>query len=141
MGRYYYGYISGELWFGVQSSDAADRFGVKGQVDKELSKELGEECAPLCYSFKEEHLPKVIEKIGDIEKFMGDEKTMLDKFFDERDSYNYEILVKYFINEGVEVDEYVVKNILQDYADLKLGYEIKECIEKNGYCGFEADVC
>jgi len=49
--------------------------------------------------------------------------------------------VEYFINEGVEVDEYVVRDILQDYADLKLGYEIKECIEKNGSCGFEADVC
>lgn len=141
MGRYYDGDISGELWFGAQSSDAADRFGVKGQIDKELAEELGEECAPLCYSFKEEHLPKVIEKIEEIEKFMGDEKTILDKFFDEKDSYNYEILVEYFANEGAEFDEDEVQYVLSDYADLKLGYEIKECIEQYGSCGFEADVC
>jgi len=56
MGRYYDGDISGKFWFGVQSSDAADRFGVKGQIDKELAEDFGEECAPLCYYFKEEHL-------------------------------------------------------------------------------------
>ena len=141
MGRHYDGDISGKFWFGVQSSDAADRFGVYGEVDEDMEELYGEECAPLCYYFKEEHLPKVIEKIEEIEKFMGNKKTILDKFFDEKDSYNYEILVEYFANEGIEFDEDDVRYVLSDYADLKLGYEIKECIEKNGSCGFEADVC
>jgi len=30
MGRYYYGDIEGKLWFGVQSSDDAETFGVEG---------------------------------------------------------------------------------------------------------------
>ena len=141
MGRYYEGDISGKFWFGVQPSDAADIFGVKGKVDEDLIEDFGEECAPLYYSFKESDLPKVIEQIERIEKFIGNEKTILDKFFDEKDSYNYEILVEYFANEGIEFDEDDVQDVLRDYADLKLGYQIKECIEKNGSCGFEADVC
>lgn len=30
MGRYYSGDIEGKFWFAVQSSNAADRFGVSG---------------------------------------------------------------------------------------------------------------
>ena len=30
MGRYYSGDIDGKFWFALQSSDAADRFGVTG---------------------------------------------------------------------------------------------------------------
>ena len=34
MGRYYSGDIEGKFWFALQSSDAADRFGVVGTQPK-----------------------------------------------------------------------------------------------------------
>ena len=49
MGRYYSGDIEGKFWFGVQSSNAADRFGAEGFRPEEL-----------CYYFdKDEHLEGV----------------------------------------------------------------------------------
>ena len=32
MGRYYTGDIEGKFWFGIQSSNSADRFGVIGLI-------------------------------------------------------------------------------------------------------------
>ena len=36
MGRYYNGDIEGKFWFGVQSSDDADFFGVDGHLGLEI---------------------------------------------------------------------------------------------------------
>ena len=36
MGRYYFGSIEGKFWFGIQSSCAANRFGVIGQPPEYL---------------------------------------------------------------------------------------------------------
>jgi hypothetical protein len=38
MGRYYSGSIRGKFWFGLQSSSAADRFGVLGSYLDDNSK-------------------------------------------------------------------------------------------------------
>ena len=64
MGRYYDGDISGELWFGVQSSDAADRFGVKGQVDKELSKSLVRNVHLYVILLKKNIYQKLLKRLG-----------------------------------------------------------------------------
>jgi hypothetical protein len=32
-----------------------------------------------------------------------------------------------------------VKEYMREYADYELGLQIKECVEKNGYCEFTAD--
>jgi len=53
MGRYYYGDIDGKFWFGVQSSDAADRFGKTGHAPSHLE-----------YYFEIDDLPMVGKEIS-----------------------------------------------------------------------------
>lgn len=43
MGRYYNGSIEGKFWFGVQSSDAAERFGLTGYMPDYITYEIDSE--------------------------------------------------------------------------------------------------
>ena len=56
--------------------------------------------------------------------------TKLEKFFEENNGYNDEMLEKI----GITKDE------LRDYADLGLGKQIRDCIVKTGSCSFEAEL-
>jgi len=144
MGRYYDGDISGKFWFGVQSSTAADRFGVIGEPmefdeDDEYEDDFYENL-PITYSFDEDDLPKVNKEIEVIEKRIGANKEILDNFFKDRNSYNNELLIKYFKDNGLEYDSEQISDLLSEYADLELGYKIKESLDETGYCGFEAEI-
>jgi len=119
MGRYYSGDIEGKFWFALQSSDAADRFGVTGQRPEELQ-----------YFFTEENLVEIEEEILNIENSLGEKKQILDDFFSQNGGYtdqNMETL-------GVSKDE------LSDYADLGLGIKIRDHIKNFGTCSFEAEL-
>lgn len=118
MGRYYNGDIDGKFWFGLQSSDAADRFGV-----------MGYEPDYIVYNFQEQDLEGVENEIKNIEETLGDKLGILDKFFEENNGYNYELLEKI----GITKDE------LRDYADLGLGKQIRDCIKETGQCSFDAE--
>jgi hypothetical protein len=118
MGRYYNGDIEGKFWFALQGSDAADRFGVKG-----------EQPPALLYSYCEEDLEGVETEIKKIQDELGDKIKTIEKFFEDNEGYNSAML-----NEiGITTDE------LRDYADLLLGIQIRDCIVKNGECHFEAE--
>ena len=119
MGRYYSGDIEGKFWFALQSSDAADRFGVTGSQPDELQ-----------YFFYEENLVEIEEEILNIENSLGEKKQILDKFFEEKNGYTDEDIQKL----GVSRDE------LSDYADLGLGIKIRDCIKGNGECSFTAEL-
>ena len=118
MGRYYSGDINGKFWFALQGSDAADRFGVTGEQPNILT-----------YYFDESNLEDVEEEIKNIEDSLGDKLQLIDKFFEERNGYNDQMLKE----AGITQDE------LRDYADLGLGKKIRDCIKENGYCSFEAE--
>jgi hypothetical protein len=118
MGRYYSGDIDGKFWFALQSSDAADRFGVTGETPNILS-----------YYFDEDNLEDVEAEIKNIEESLGDKLQVIEKFFEERNGYNDKMLAEV----GITEDE------LSDYADLGLGRKIRDCIIENGSCGFEAE--
>ena len=118
MGRFYSGDIDGKFWFAVQSSDAADRFGV-----------TGEEPNYITYYFDEDNLEDVEAEIKNIEEGLGDKIATLDKFFEENNGYNDEMIQKIGIT----------KNELSDYADLGLGRKIRDCIKETGQCCFEAE--
>lgn len=137
MGRYYEGDISGKFWFAIQSSNAADRFGVIGEEDEELAELYGGE-GPLCYSFGEEHLPLVIEEIELIEKGLGNKKELLDEYFANNVGHNSNSLQQFFDEKNITVDS--VEDIIKEYADLEFGYKIKNCIEDIGTCTFEAEL-
>jgi len=119
MGRYYSGDIEGKFWFALQDSDAADRFGV-----------TGEEPNYITYYFDEDNLDDVEKEIKNIEETLGEKLQTIENFFKENNGYNYEKLKEI----GITKDE------LRDYADLGLGKQIRDCIEKTGNCSFEAEL-
>ena len=117
MGRYYNGDIQGKFMFAVQASDAADRFGSMGYTPDVIH-----------YSFSEEHLPQIN---AELEKLKGAHEKVT-KFFESigGGGYNNEM-----------ADEYgVTHQDLMDYADYNLGNQIKQCVEEDGSCFFEAEL-
>lgn len=132
MGRYYDGDIEGKFWFGVQSSADADYFGVQGE--------------PRYYSyyFEKEHLPKVVKGLRECRDILGDNKKILDDFFDQNNGYNDNMLIKLGTLKNVDGSKVStdkqVKDILEWYARYELGKQIHECLHEKGYCNFEAEL-
>jgi hypothetical protein len=124
MGRYYSGDIEGKFWFGLQRSDAADRFGVEGLLpEKEL-----------VYNYSEDDLPSVEEEIASIIRTIGEDNiTKLDAFFNEVNGYNDTILKEHGISD-------IFEKHISDYADLRLGIKIRDCIKEHGECFFNAEL-
>jgi len=112
------GDIDGKFWFAVQSSNAADRFGVTG-------------CEPsvLHYHFDEDNLEDVEKEIKNIEDTLGEKLKVIDDFFYSHNGYTNDQLTELNITQ----DE------LSDYADLCLGKQIKDCIKETGQCSFDAE--
>ena len=119
MGRHYVGDINGKFWFALQSSDAPSRFG-------------GDEVEPsvIEYSFyEEEHLEGIEDEIKAIEDKLSDKLDVIEKFFENNNSYNDEMIKPYFTTDE-----------LRDYADLLLGREIRVCVKEFGECNFDAEL-
>lgn len=119
MGRYYSGDIEGKFWFGVQSSNDADHFGVIGQTPNYLE-----------YHFIREDEPAIRKGIKECRDHLGHYKKRLDNFFRERASYNDDMLRQ----EGIPVEK------LEYYARLLLGKEILKCVQETGQCSFVAEL-
>ena len=123
MGRYYNGDIEGKFWFAVQSSDAADRFGVTGVQPQELY-----------YYFDRDNLDDVEAELKIIKKYLGKNLTKLVKYFKTNASYNDSDIAAY-----LNVSELYAKSILKHYADYELGMKIRKSILENGQCEFTAE--
>lgn len=119
MGRYYSGDIEGKFWFALQSSDAASRFGG-----------IESEPAYIEYYFDEDHLEELEAEIKNIEDSLGDKIRILDEFFAYNNGYTDKIIEAL----GVSMNE------LREYADLKLGIKIRDCIKEFGQCSFQAEL-
>lgn len=119
MGRYYSGDINGKFWFGLQSSIAADRFGVPYSEPNYVT-----------YFYGDEDLVGVVEEINNITELLGDKLKVIEDFFKDREGYNDKTLEEAGIS----------KKELEDYADLCLGIQIRDCIIKNGECSFDAEL-
>lgn len=130
MGRYYNGDIEGKFWFAVQSSDAADRFGV-----------IGHEPNYLNYYFESSDLPSVEAELDRIVEALGENKDILDKFFDTHNGYNDDMLFNYFYNNHqIELTRKDLQLMLSEYADYHLGVQIRDSIKETGQCYFEAEL-
>lgn len=125
MGRYYNGDIEGKFWFGIQSSTAADRFGTTGEMTH------------VSYYFASEDLPQIQEELTRIVKNLGGEDKLkaISDFFEEHNGYNDEMLKEHFGWNEAQIRFY-----LGEYADYLLGVQIKECLETNGECSFDAEL-
>lgn len=115
MGRYYNGDINGKFWFGLQSSDAADRFGVIGEASSEL-----------VYCFDQDNLEDVEQEIKNIENNLGNNLQKIENFINTNSGYNDKILEE---NEITEKE-------LSECVDLLLGRQIRDCIKENQSCYF-----
>ena len=124
MGRNYFGDINGRLWFAVQNSDAADRFGVTGVQPEELY-----------YYFDIDSLPGIYQELSNIATSLGSNLILLHKFFKDNTGYTDEKVAEYL---KVELD--VAKKLLKDYADFELGLEIAEAVRTKGECEFTAEL-
>ena len=124
MGRYFNGDIDGKFWFAVQSSDAADRFGVEGVTPNYMD-----------YWFQEDDLESVESEIESIKEKIGkDNLKLLDTFFNRTEGYNDSILEE----NGISTELW--NEHKSDYADLGLGIKIRDCIKENGDCSFTAEL-
>ena len=123
MGRYINGDIDRKLWFAVQSSNAADRFGVEGFQPEELY-----------YNFETEDLEKVKDELKNIENKIGLENIeKLRNFFENTNVYNNDMLNEAGISE-------IWNQHKEDYADYELGKEIRDCIVEKGSSQFTAEL-
>ena len=124
MGRWCSGSIDHKFWVGIQSSDAADRFGVTGHQPEELY-----------YHFDEDSLPGIKQELSNIATNLGNKLVLLHKFFEENDSYSDEKVAEY-----LNVEPGAIQKILKDYADYELGLKIADAVETTGQCEFTAEL-
>ena len=123
MGRYYNGDIEGKFWFAVQSSNDADFFGVEGHY------------AYLHYHFDKDNMTTIDKGIKTCTDTLGSWNEKLDKYFKENNGFNDEMLEK-----QIGLVKNKSKEVLEWYARLQLGRQIKKCVEENGSCSFEAEL-
>ena len=123
MGRWYSGDIEGRLWFAIQPTNAADRFGVTGVEPQELY-----------YYFDRGNLDDVEAELKVIRKQLGKHRTKMKEFFKSNGAYTDEALAKY-----LDLPEDKAKSLLSDYADYELGMKIRKSILENGQCEFTAE--
>ena len=131
MGRYYQGDIEGKFWFSVQSSDDANNF---GGSEIELQDDVGE-VMELEYFFNKEDLESINEGIQTCITDLGEFKVRLDEFFADSRGYNPDELAKH-----LEITKEKYSIIMESYARLKLGENIKKCVEEKGECNFTAEL-
>ena len=124
MGRWYSGSIEGKFWFGIQDSNAADRFGVTGHQHQQLY-----------YYFSEEDLPGIYQELSNIATNLGSNLILLHKFFEENDSYSDEKVAEY-----LNVEQDAMQKMLKDYADFELGLKIANAVQTTGQCEFTAEL-
>ena len=128
MGRYYYGDIEGKFWFGIQDSNAPERFGCC-------------ESSNIRYSISDGEIQKVWDELMYIIESMGKKvKYLLDKYFTQFGSYTEEIISDYLKEHNVDVSNLNINSIISDYADYEIGKKIYKCLKKCNDCEFEAEV-
>lgn len=132
MSRSYDGDISGEFWFGVQSSDDADFFGVQGD-EIDVGDEDGVSIMALDYSFRVVDYPKVTDGIRKCREFLGDQEQALNKFFATHNGYNDRTLS----DAGFSLRE--IPKLLEWYSRLLLGLKIEKALQNTGKCDFVAE--
>ena len=128
MGRYYTGDIDGKFVFGIQSSDAADRFGVKGETPNYLQ-----------YHYNENDLEELKKELKNIEDAFGGHKPALKIYFDlYKTEDDAPLSFTSYIKEG-DLPE-LTESQLSEYYDYILGRKILDCIQETGSCSFDAEL-
>ena len=128
MGRYYSGDIEGKFVFGSQSSTAADRFGVEGQMPGHLD-----------YYYDKANLEDLETELKLIEDEMGEHGNYLKIYYSLYGSDD---------NVKISFEEYLVKGDKKplskdqylEFFDYRIGKKIQSCIKEQGDCSFTAEL-
>ena len=128
MGRYYDGDINGKFAFAVQSSVAADRFGVNASEPNYVE-----------YYFDESNLEDLKAELKKMEKSFGIYETPLLAYYElfGANDDNSLSFSNYLIKGGLET---MNKEQWAEYHDYHLGKKILECIKEQGDCQFRAEL-
>jgi len=131
MGRYYDGDIHGKFWFAVQSSRDAIHFGGREELEDQEA----------FYYFNADDLDSINKGIKEVTEFLGENKALLDKFFDEPRGYNDQMIADLLGITGTE-EQVKMKTLanLVAYARLGLGEQIRNCVIETGECSFSAEL-
>lgn len=131
MGRYYDGDIHGKFWFAVQSSRDAIHFGGREELEDQEA----------FYYFNTDDLDSINKGIKEVTEFLGENKALLDKFFDEPRGYNDQMIADLLGITGTE-EQVKMKTLanLVAYARLGLGEQIRNCVIETGECSFSAEL-
>lgn len=116
MGRHYFGDIEGKFAFAIQSSDAADRFGVSGEQNT------------LSYYFSSDNLDDLEEELKNIVRNLGDKFSKVRK------------LSQGCVNSEKIKELKITDDDLSEFADFELGLKIRRQIKLTGSCHFEAEL-
>ena len=131
MSRYYEGDIQGKFAFGIQSSTAADRFGVTGEPPSYLE-----------YYFDEDNIDKLRAELNNIHKSLdkyGDLiKIYCELLYHELDSLHFMDLRSYI--EKANIKPPTCESVWSDMYDYILGKRILDCILEKGDCQFTAEL-
>lgn len=131
MSRKYSGDINGRFMFAVQASDDGEFFGAFTNEN--------------VIHYYVEDLDKVQEGLATcLAHITLQDIRKLDTFFSTHTAYNYEDIGKLFeLNPNNDVDfDYntPVQDKLIWYSRHRLGKQIEECIELQGWCSFDAEL-
>ncbi len=124
MGRYYSGDIEGKFWFGLQSSNDADFFGVIGRDPNYLE-----------YAFEETHLPSIRKGINECREKLGRYESEIKSFLASTNGYTDKQ-----IEERLNLPKENTRTMLEWYARLQLGEKILAHVEKHRTCYFQAEL-
>ena len=120
MGRYTSGDIDHKFWFGIQSSDAASKFGG----------EMSQSYIQYAYGDMEDFNIETLDAL--IKTFNTDFDEKVDK------TINPDWFYEWYNNK---IKEQVVSDSAAELiADVQLGITIYQCILEEGYCCFEAEL-
>lgn len=127
MGRHYDGDIQGKFALGVQSSTAADRFGVEGTPPNYVD-----------YYFDKENLEDLESELKKMEEWFGEYEKPIMAYHDLFGCDNRPMPLQEYLSEG----GYEPMNQEQwtEYYDYHLGRQILECIKAIGECSFTAEL-
>lgn len=129
MGRYYEGDINGKFVFGLQSSTAADQFGVTGVPPNYLD-----------YWFDESNIPDIKEGLKQLEEQMPRNVVdALQAYYDLHPDENAAPLTFEDFYYKSDQGPFPRENA-EHKADYKLGRKILHCVETTGECSFTAEL-
>lgn len=132
MPRLYTGDIEGAFWMGIQPSDDPTFFGRDPEcIFKNDNDEIPDQ---LEYEFEFSDLPKIQKGIDITKALLYDHHDQLEEIL-SRPAYSVG-----FVAEELKVGEDVAKMLVKNWARLKLGEQILDCVIKNGSCSFIADL-